>query len=124
YLKQDQLIASQEPYIELLTAFIKLAKELNKPVALHAVYDDAPIVCDLLERHSIEHAHFHWFKGDEKTIDRMIDNRYHISVTPDVLYEKRTENLVDAYPLELIMVETDGPWAFEGSFKNKMTHPN
>lgn len=90
---------------------------------MHAVYDDAPMACDLLEKHSIEKVHFHWFKGDGKTIERMIANGYFISVTPDVVYEQEIQQIVNAYPLERIMIETDGPWPFEGPFKGKMTHP-
>lgn len=113
-----------EPYIELLEQFIQLAGKLNKPIALHAVYDDAPIVCDLLEKHSVTNAHFHWFKGDAKTIDRMLQNGYYISITPDVLYEKEIQKLVEAYPLANMMVETDGPWSFKGPFQGKQTRPN
>ena len=29
-----------------------------------------------------------------------------------------------SYPLEQMMVETDGPWPFEGPFTGKMTHPH
>lgn len=110
-------------YIELLETFIVLAKKWEKPIVLHAVYEDAPVVCDLLERHSISKAHFHWFKGDSKTIERMIHNGYFISVTPDVVYEKEIQDLAQAYPLEQLMVETDGPWPFEGPFKGMMTSP-
>ena len=86
-------------YLERLETFIKLAKEWDKPIVLHAVYDDAPLVCDLLEEYSITNAHFHWFKGDHKTISRMIENGYFVSVTPDVLYENEICDLVSSYPL-------------------------
>ncbi|MBM7586377.1 TatD DNase family protein [Bacillus pakistanensis] len=112
-----------EPYIECLKSFIQLSSELRKPIVLHSVYDDAPVVCDLLERESVERAHFHWFKGDAKTIQRMQANGYYISVTPDLLYEKEIQKLVNSYPLSQMMVETDGPWRFEGPFTGKMTHP-
>ena len=114
-----------EGYIEVLDAFLKSAKEWDKPVVLHAVYDDAPIVCDLLEKYSIEKAHFHWFKGKgyQSTVDRMIENGYHISITPDVLYEEEIQQLVKSYPIDQMMVETDGPWRFDGEFSGKMTHP-
>lgn len=88
------------------------------------MYDDAPLVCHLLEKHSVKKAHFHWFKGDSKTITRMIHNGYFISVTPDILYEQEIQQLVELYPLEAIMVETDGPWPFEGPFQDKRTHPS
>ncbi len=113
----------QEGYIELLDQFLQKAKVWNKPVILHAVYEDAAIVCDLLEKHSIENAHFHWFKGDPVTIEQMIENGYHISVTPDVVYEREIQDLVKLYPLDRMMVETDGPWRFESEFAHQMTHP-
>jgi TatD DNase family protein len=114
---------SLEPYVVVLERFIQLAKEWKKPIILHAVYEDAPIVCDLLEKHSITKAHFHWFKGDAKTLYRMMLNGYKISVTPDVLYEEEIQKLVIDYPLEHLMVETDGPWPFEGPLQNQITHP-
>lgn len=123
YLKEENLILSNEEYVEVLTRFIRLAQKLNKPLALHAIYDDAAVVCHLLEEHSIKQAHFHWYKGSDEMTDRLIHNGYHISITPDVLYEKRTMDLVQKYPLHLMMVETDGPWEFDGPFKNQMTHP-
>ena len=126
YLRMDQKIAKGKhgQYIELLEVFIQLAKKWGKPIVLHAVYSDAPTVCDLLEKHSIEKAHFHWFKGDERTVERLTGNGYSISVTPDVVYKEKIQHLVKRYPLEQIMIETDGPWSFEGPFQGQMTHPN
>lgn len=122
--KKGNLKSPNSAYIDLLEKFIQLSKELDKPVVLHAVYDDAPIVCDLLERYSVTRAHFHWFKGDKRTIKRMIENGYYVSITPDIVYEKEIIELVQLYPVELLMVETDGPWPFEGPFTGKMTHPH
>ncbi|MGO4890656.1 TatD family hydrolase [Anaerobacillus sp. MEB173] len=125
YLRQEQKVnrLQYDRYIELLEVFIEMAKKWDKPVALHAVYDDVPIVCDLLEKHSVTKAHFHWFKGDAVSIARMIENGYYISVTPEVVYKEKIKKLVRSYPLEQMMVETDGPWPFEGPFSGKMTHP-
>lgn len=124
YLRmQNKLVQSYAQYIEVLESFIKLAVQLDKPIALHAVYDDANIVCDLLEKHTVKKAHFHWFKGDKKTIERLKANDYFISVTPDLLYEGEIRTLVQEYPLNLMMVETDGPWPFKGPFLGKETRP-
>jgi TatD DNase family protein len=89
YIRQKQKMFSEQysQYVELLELFISLAKSWDKPIVLHAIYDDAPIVCGLLENFKITKAHFHWYKDDCKTIARMIRNGYFISVTPDVLYE-------------------------------------
>ncbi|KGE19087.1 TatD family hydrolase [Paenibacillus wynnii] len=113
-----------EPYINLLDTMLGLASHLAKPVVLHAVYEDALIVCDLLEKHEIQRAHFHWFKGPEEAIRRMIASGYYISFTPDILYEAEIQELARRYPPELVMAETDGPWPFEGPFAGRSTHPS
>jgi TatD DNase family protein len=126
YQRLDNKITQSqfEQYVELLEDFVKLAKKYDKPVVLHAVYEDAPIVCDILEKHSIIKAHFHWFKGDSKTISRMIGNGYYLSVTPDVVYKEEIQEIVAKVPIKRLMVETDGPWRFKGPFLGQMTHPN
>jgi TatD DNase family protein len=111
------------PYLELLDRFAAISVSLRKPLILHAVYEDADLVCDLLNKHGVKQAHFHWFKGSESTIERMISAGYYISVTPDVHYEADIRALVERYPLELLMAETDGPWPFEGPFEGIVTHP-
>ncbi|NBJ69670.1 MULTISPECIES: TatD family hydrolase [Clostridia] len=123
YKRQNKPNLDLNPYIELLEVFIQLAKRLDLPISLHAVYEDADIVCDLLEKHSIQKAHFHWFKGSKRTVERMVANGYLISITPDIYYEQEIQNLVYMYPLTHLMMETDGPWSFEGPFAGKMTHP-
>ena len=82
-----------EPYIQLLDQLLELAARIDKPVVLHTVYEDSLIACDLLEKHDIKHAHFHWFKGPEEAIARMIKNGYYISFTPDILYETEIQEL-------------------------------
>jgi TatD DNase family protein len=123
YMKKEEQSLDVTRYINILERFIRLAKELDLPIVLHAIYEDAELVCDLLEEHQVTNAHFHWFKGEKQTVNRMISNGYMISVTPDCVYEKEIELLIDQYPLELIMVETDGPWQFEGPFCGQMTRP-
>lgn len=125
YLRTSSDWNSQlEAYIELLEEWVKLASKNNLPLSLHAVYDDVPTVCSILEKHNIERAHFHWFKGTNIDMDRIIQNGYFISITPDLLYEEEIKHIAQHFPISQIMVETDGPWPFEGPFSGKMTHPN
>ena len=123
YLRQEDASILLAPYVELLEVFIQQANRLDKPIILHAVYDDAPLVCGLLEKYTVKRAHFHWFKGDQKTTHQMMQNGYFISITPDVVYEEEIRALVATYPLSQMMVETDGPWQFSGIFNNQRTEP-
>ncbi|MGZ7445597.1 TatD family hydrolase [Paenibacillus sp. TH7-28] len=112
-----------EPYLDLLERLMLAAKRLDKPVVLHAVYEDADLVCDMLECHGLTRAHFHWFKGSAQTVRRMADRGYYVSFTPDILYERDIQELARMYPADLVMAETDGPWPFEGPFSGRLTHP-
>ncbi|MFC4775460.1 TatD family hydrolase [Paenibacillus sp. GCM10023252] len=114
----------EEPYLQLLDTFIALAAELRRPIVLHAVYEDADKACDMLEQYGVKRAHFHWFKGSMATIQRMIALGCFISITPDVSYESEIQELVRAYPLELMMAETDGPWPFEREYEGLATKPS
>ncbi|MEK4115088.1 TatD family hydrolase [Paenibacillus sp. FSL W8-0919] len=111
------------PYIELLERFVAFAKKHDKPIILHAVYEDADTSCDLLEAYGIARAHFHWFKGSRDTLDRMAASGYHISFTPDILYEEEIRDIARMYPPQLVMTETDGPWPFEGPLQGQTTRP-
>lgn len=113
----------ESPYLEWLETFVKLAAELDRPIVLHAVYEDADKACDLLQRHGVRRAHFHWFKGSAETIDRMVASGYYVSITPDVAYESEIIELVERYPLGQLMAETDGPWPFEGPYSGRKTIP-
>lgn len=127
YLAQEKAaqgeVFDRTGYIELLEQFIMLAARYRKPIILHAVYEDAKIACDLLEKHQVQQAHFHWFKGDVATVQRMAANGYYISFTPDIVYEEEIQALALQYPPQLVMSETDGPWPFEGPFAGQTTSP-
>lgn len=123
YIRKNEVAFNKKPYIKLLEKFIILAKELEKPLNLHAIYEDTATVCQLLAKHDYHKAHFHWAKTDSKTVDLMIGRGYLISITPDVFYKERTRELVKNYPKELLMIETDGPWKYE-HLNKVMTHPN
>ena len=123
YLRKENPPLDVQAYQSILSEFFQVAEQLELPIVLHAVYEDADTVLEMLNDFQIARAHFHWFKGSRKTMNNMIDRGYVISVTPDCLYDEEIQSIIYDYPLELMMVETDGPWRFEGPFQGKMTHP-
>lgn len=116
-------VESLAPYLALLEAFMDSAKKHHLPLALHAVHDQVePVLGRLLER-KIEHAHFHWLKAEPEMLQRVFDSGYHLSLTPEVCHRARDQKLAEIAPLEQLMLETDGPWPFSGSFEGKPTSP-
>ncbi|WJY26821.1 MULTISPECIES: TatD family hydrolase [Sporosarcina] len=123
YMRLGDPTIDRTPYEEVLSQFIRKAVDCGLPIALHAVYKDAETVCELLELHSAEQAHFHWYKGSDRTLDRIITNGWLVSVTPEVVYRPKIQHIARRVPLAQLMVETDGPWPFEGPFTGQRTDP-
>lgn len=113
-----------ERHLALLERFVRLAAELDKPIALHVLHEDTELVCDLLDRYKVKKAHFHYYKGSPAQVERIVQSGWLISFTPDITYEANIQGIAELVPLEQMMAETDGPWPFEGAFKGRMTEPS
>ena len=46
-----------------------------------------------------------------------------MSVTPEVVYRERDRELVEAVPLDSLLVESDGPWQYAGEFERELSGP-
>ncbi|WP_339062901.1 TatD family hydrolase [Tepidibacillus marianensis] len=110
-------------YIELLTIFAKTAKRLNLPMILHAVHDKTAMVLPILVEQKIKKVHFHWFKSSKETTNQMIEGGYTVSFTPEITFRERDQRTALDFPLEQILLETDGPWPLEGIYENRIPEP-
>ncbi len=100
--------ASQEKQKELFRIFIRLAKEIDKPLIVHCrdAFEDT---LNILEEEKAEKVMMHLF-GDKNTISRVLENRWSISVGPIVTQSKTIKKIVKFMPIDKIMLETDSPW--------------
>ncbi|MFC4323139.1 TatD family hydrolase [Litchfieldia salsa] len=123
YYSLKERVHSLEHYIEFLTNMILLAKKKDLPVVLHAVHEHAEIVYHLLINNEIKKAHFHWLKASKELVKKITHQGYYVSVTPEVVYRERDQQLVTHIQTERLLLETDGPWPFNGPFANRTTSP-
>lgn len=98
----------------LLTEFLDLAKQLDKPVILHAIEDTAAIALEELKKRQIRSALFHWFEGDLEVMEEIVAHGYYISVSPNVMFNEKYARFVSHVPTEAIVLESDGPWEYNG----------
>ena len=95
---------------------LELAKRFDLPVILHAPHGSAVSALEALRRHRIDRAVFHWHKAPAEVTRHIVDAGYMVSVTPEVVYRDRDREMVEAVPLESLLVESDGPWPYQGEF--------
>ncbi|GIM48117.1 hypothetical protein DNHGIG_36660 [Collibacillus ludicampi] len=111
------------PYLEYLEIFAKIACEEDLPIVLHAVHDKAAKALQMMLEQKVSRVHFHWLKAPHKVVKQMIQAGYFISVTPEVCYRERDQQLVCQVPLQNLMLETDGPWPYSHLFEDQLTTP-
>ena len=78
---------------------------------------------EMLKERSAERAVFHWHKASEDVTRAIVDAGYFISVTPEIVYRERDRELVEAVPLESLLVESDAPWQYQGEFAGMPSGP-
>ncbi len=106
-----------------LDRLLALAARWDLPVALHAPHDTAAIALECLRARGLERAVFHWHKAAAEVTRAIVDAGYYVSVTPEVVYRERDREMVEAVPLESLLVETDGPWPYRGEFDGLPSGP-
>lgn len=115
---------------ELFLAGIRLAQENNKPIIIHTrpskgttdAYDD---VMEILDQVGYYNGVVHCFGGTIEQAQQFIERGLLISFTGIITFKNARElhNLVQALPLEKIMIETDAPYLAPEPFRGKRNEP-
>lgn len=106
-----------------LARFGRASVEADLPLILHAPHARAADALAIIREAGVTRAVFHWHKSDEHTTRAIIDAGYFISLSPEVAYRPRDQDLARMLPADRILVETDGPWAYGGQFAGRLTEP-
>jgi TatD DNase family protein len=106
-----------------LARFARIAAEMDLALILHAPHRRAAEALAIIRDAKVRRAVFHWHKADEQTTRAIIDAGYFISLTPEVAYRERDQELARMIPANRMLVETDGPWPYGGQFAGRLTEP-
>ncbi len=100
----------QEKEKELFVRFLRLAKELDKPVVIHCWKAEEDTI-SILEQEGFSRRKvlLHLFQGKE-FINRVIKNNWLISIGPSIARSKDIKKIARDIPLNNLLLETDSPW--------------
>ena len=113
----------------LFIEHIKLAKELNKPLMIHArphvnsqdAYTD--VIRILEEENFTGHVNFHFFVGDIDTAKKIISKNWSMSFDGPITFTDDYTELIKFIPIENIMCETDAPFASPAPHRGQTNYP-
>jgi TatD DNase family protein len=86
---------------------IELAKDLDKPLVVHARMAEAEVL--KLVR-SVDTVIYHCYSGSIETMKEIVDRGYYISMATLVCFSKHHQDLAEAVPIESLLLETDSPF--------------
>jgi TatD DNase family protein len=89
--------------------FIKLAKELDKPLIVHSRKAEERCV-ELLEKEMCKKVVMHCFCGGLKLAERIVENGWFLSIPASINYNKGFQQIVRAFPIASLLCETDSPF--------------
>jgi len=107
---------------KLFHKMLEYAEKQCLPVSIHSRNSLSDVI-EIVKEYNIKNVLFHWFDGDINHIKQIIDNNYYVSFGPVLLYSKRIIRIVDHIPIDLILVETDGPLNYSNCFKSVLSSP-
>lgn len=110
YLVEEKKLQKKQKKLFLM--FIRLAKELKKPLIIHC-RRAFPDTIEILEKENCQNVLMHFFSQKE-FLPRIIKNGWSLSVNTLLLKSKTIKKIVRDAPLEKIMTETDAPWLGNG----------
>jgi TatD DNase family protein len=123
-LAEDTKAKQRDAFI----AQIHLANELNKPLMLHVRGergDDTPYLdaLEILQKEAKVLGNFHFFAGSLEVAKKIWDAGFTTSFTGVITFARVYEKLITEAPLEMIMVETDCPYATPEPHRGKRNEP-
>ncbi len=86
---------------------IELAKNLDKPLIVHARLAEAEVLKLVRD---VDTVIYHCYSGSVETIWEIVDMGYYISLATLVCFSEHHQNLAKAVPLENLLLETDSPF--------------
>ncbi len=103
---------------EFFIPLLELAEELRLPAVIHS-RDAEKRALEILDNYDLSEVVMHCFNGNIDTVKESLDRGYWISVSTQILYSDRVEEIVEETPVEKMLLETDSPFLAPGDEINK-----
>ena len=104
----DYAYQKRPEQIEPFRKQVSLAMELDLPVVVHS-RSAGRYVLEILEAMKAERVLLHGFDGSLKLIKKVVDLGYFVSVPVTVVKSEYKQRLVEALPVDNLLLETDSP---------------
>lgn len=103
--------------VEVFSFFIRASLAHKKMIEVHTRHAKQESI-DLLLKLEAKDVLLHWFSGNKKQTQTIIEQQWVCSVGPTILNSPHVDKFIELMPLELLALETDSPIPFDGTPSN------
>lgn len=105
--KEDE--KEHERQKEILRKIVSVALELDKPLIIHSRKAEKETI-ELLEEMKAKKVVMHCFNGNLKLVERIISNKWHLTIPTNVVFAEHFQRVIALCPIEQLFCETDSPY--------------
>lgn len=129
---RDQSDENKNNQKNIFKKHIEIAVELGKPLMIHAraskgtmdaYIDSLEILREYKQKHPELHANFHFFAGDISILDKIVTLGFSVSFDGPITFTNDYDEVIRRVPIDLIMAETDAPFAAPVPYRGKTCEP-
>lgn len=102
-------ISTKDIQINSFEKVLKAVSNKKKILSIHSRGAEQEVL-QMLQKHKIENAIFHWYTGDLSLINKIIESGYFFSINTAMIKSKNGKKIINQIPKEFILTETDGPY--------------
>lgn len=101
--------ATAERQIKSFSTVATLLARKPKFVSVHSRGAETETL-NVLRQHDVCRAVFHWYSGDVRVLEQILEAGYYLSINPAMIASAKGQEIVRRVPRDRILTETDGPY--------------
>ncbi len=98
----------KEKQKEVFRLFIRLAKELDKPLVIHSLWAQRPVL-RVLDEEGAERVVLHAFGGTAEDVRFAVERGWMVSIPTNVVRSNNVQKVARATPVDHMVLESDSP---------------
>jgi TatD DNase family protein len=104
---------------EVFRKIIRFARKIDKPLIIHSRKAEKEAI-EILEEEKAEKVVMHCFSGSFKLIERIVANKWYMTIPSNVTFSEHFQKAIGMVPIEQLFCETDSPYLHPKKERNNV----
>jgi TatD DNase family protein len=112
-------LKTKELQLDSFEKILQIVSNKQKILSIHSRRAEKEVL-ELLIKHNISNAIFHWYSGSKSILLKILDAGYYFSINPSMINSPNGRTIISKIPINRILTESDGPFV---QYNHRLVHP-